>query len=347
MYITKIFELCKFRMFIRFFLVLTVCVPVIACSGPPETDTDNTFRVGLVFDEGGKDDMSFNTNAWRGAMRAEEELSIEVKDVEPGDASMIEPAIRTIAGQGFDLIVGVGFATKNAVEKVSQEFPDIHFAIVDAEVEQPNVASLLFEEHEGSFLVGMIAGELTETGTIGFVGGMKIPLIIRAYRAYVAGAQYVNPKIKVLENYAGVTMSAWSDLNKGKELALAQIAQGADIIFQAAGATGLGVFDAVAEQNKKAIGSDANQNHLRPGYILTTMLKRVDVAVYQTIKEAFTESFKSGKHLFNLSNEGMGYSLDEYNKDLIPTDVIQRVNEAKNAIIAGTLKVPDYYETLR
>jgi len=347
MYIKKNVELCKIRMFIRFFLVLTVCVSVIACSGPPETDTDKTFRVGLVFDEGGKDDMSFNTNAWRGAMRAEEELNIEVKDVEPGDASMIEPAIRTIAGKGFNLIVGVGFATKNAIEKVSQEFPDIHFAIVDAEVEQPNVASLLFEEHEGSFLVGMIAGELTETGTIGFVGGMKIPLIIRAYRAYVAGARYVNPKIKVLENYAGVTMSAWSDLNKGKELALAQIAQGADIIFQAAGATGLGVFDAVVEQNKKAIGSDANQNHLRPGYILTTMLKRVDEAVYQMIKEAFTESFKPGKHLFNLSNEGMGYSLDEYNKDLIPADVIQRVNEAKNAIIAGTLKVPDYYETIR
>jgi len=334
-------------MLVRFFLVLTVCVPVIACSGSPETGTDKTFRVGLVFDEGGKDDMSFNANAWRGAMRAKDEFNISVKDVEPGDASMIEPAIRTIAEQGFDLIVGVGFATKNDVEKVSQEFPDIHFAIVDAEVDQPNVASLLFEEHEGSFLVGMIAGELTETGTIGFVGGMKIDLIVRAYKAYVAGAQYVNPKIIVLENYAGVTMSAWSDPNRGKELALAQIAQGADIIFQAAGATGLGVFDAVVEKNKKAIGSDANQNHLRPGYILTTMLKRVDVAVYQMIKESFTESFKPGIHLFNLSNEGMGYSLDEYNKDLIPTDVIQRVDEAKNAIIAGTLKVPDYYDTIR
>jgi len=347
MYNVKIFTLCKIRIFIRFFLVFAVCVPVIACSGSPEKETDKTFRVGLVFDEGGKDDMSFNTNAWRGAMRAEEEFNISVKDVEPGDASMIEPAVRIIAGQGFNLIVGVGFATKNAVEKVSQEFPDIHFAIVDAEVNQPNVASLLFEEHEGSFLVGMIAGLLTRTGTIGFVGGMKIPLIIRVYQAYAAGAQYVNPKIKVLENYAGVTMSAWSDPNKGKELALAQIAQGADIIFQAAGATGLGVFDAVVEQNKKAIGSDANQNHLRPGYILTTMLKRVDVAVYQMIRESFTESFKPGKHLFNLSNEGMGYSIDEYNKDLIPTDVIQRVENARKAIIAGTLKVPDYYETLR
>jgi len=334
-------------MLVRFFLVFTVCVPVIACSGLPETGTEKTFRVGLVFDEGGKDDMSFNANAWRGAMRAKDEFNISVKDVEPGDASMIEPAIRTLAEQGFDLIVGVGFATKNDVEKVSQEFPDIHFAIVDAEVDQPNVASLLFEEHEGSFLVGMIAGELTETGTIGFVGGMKIPLIVRVYKAYVAGAQYVNPKIKVLENYAGVTMSAWSDPNKGKELALAQIAQGADIIFQAAGATGLGVFDAVVEKNKKAIGSDANQNHLRPGYILTTMLKRVDVAVHQMIKESFTESFKPGKHLFNLSNEGMGYSLDEYNKDLIPTDVIQRVDNAKKAIIAGTLKVPDHYDTIR
>ena len=335
------------RITIRFFLVFISIATLMVFSCSSEFGSVSSYRVGIVFDAGGKDDMSFNANAWRGAMRAINELAITVNDVEPDDASMIEPAIRLLAEEGFDLIVGVGFATKNAIEKVSQDFSNVHFVIVDSEVKQPNVASLLFEEHEAAFLVGMNAGELSETGTIGFIGGMKIPLIIRTYRAFVAGAEYVNPGIKVLEAYAGVTLTAWSDPNKGKELAFAQIAQDADIIFQAAGGTGMGVFDAVVEKNKLAIGSDTNQNSLRPGNILTSMLKNVHIAVYQMIKESYQNSFRPGVHLFNLANYGMGYSFDEFNSGLIPMDLIQRVEQAKKDIIAGTLKVPDYYDTLR
>lgn len=348
MIISKInFYFKTIRIAVRFFLVIIVTSTLLMHSCSSDTGTVSSYRVGIVFDEGGKDDMSFNANAWRGASRAVDEFGITVIDVEPGDASMIEPAIRILAEEGFDLIVGVGFATKNAVEKVSRDYPEVQFVIVDSEVDQPNVASLLFEEHEAAFLVGMIAGELSKTGTIGYIGGMKIPLIIRTYQAFVAGAEYVNPDIKVLEAYAGVTLTAWSDPNKGKELALSQIAQNADIIFQAAGGTGMGVFDAVVEENKLAIGSDTNQNSLRPGNILTSMLKNVNIAVYQMIKESYQSSFKPGVHLFNLENNGMGYSVDEYNEALIPLDLIQRVEQAKKEIIAGTLKVPDYYDTLR
>ncbi|MFC1513884.1 BMP family protein [candidate division KSB1 bacterium] len=329
-------------LFTAFFIILHI-----SCSSDSGINDPDEFRVGIVFDEGGKGDMSFNANAWRGAMKAKDEFAITVKDVEPGDASMIEPAVRTFAEQNFDLIIGVGFATKEAIEKVAGEFPETHFAIVDSEVDKPNVASLMFSEHEGAFIVGMIAASLTKSGTIGYVGGMKIPLIIRVYLAYKAGAEYIDPDINVLENYAGITMTAWSDPNKGKELALAQVARDADIIFQAAGATGMGVFDAVEEKRVFVIGSDANQNHLKPGFVLTTMLKRLDVAVYEIIRETISGSFRSGVHLFDLENNGMDYSVDEYNRDLIPAEIIRKVEEAKKAIIAGTLKVPDYYETLR
>lgn len=337
----------KNRITIRFFLsVFLLCILLISeCSPYPESETG--FRVGIVFNEGGKDDMSFNANAWKGAVRARDELNFTLKNVEPGDVSMIEPAVRILAEQGFDLIVGVGIGTKDAIDKISLDFPATHFVLVDSDVERHNVASLLFEEHEGAFLVGMIAGSVSKTGIISFVGGMKIPLIIRTFRAFKAGAEYVNPDITVLESYAGVTASAWSDPNKGKEFALAQIAEGSDIIFQAAGATGMGVFDAAVEKNVLAIGSDTNQNPLMPGHILTSMLKNVNIAVYTMIKESFLNTFQPGIHHFGLSNNGMGYSIDEHNRNLIPPEVIQRVEQAREAIIAGTLVVPDYYDTLR
>ncbi|MFC1731461.1 BMP family protein [candidate division KSB1 bacterium] len=334
------------RIYIRFFLLFVPFVILNGCSDSPESVSAG-FRIGMVFDAAGKDDLSFNTNAWRGSQMAKEEFDIEISDIEPGDPSMIEPAIRTLAEQNYDLIIGVGFANAPYIEKVSGEYPGAHFVIVDTRVEGPNVASLLFEEHEGAFLVGMAAGMLTTTNKIGFIGGMNIPIIHRYHLGYKSGAEYVNPDIDVFESYAGVTMDAWNDPTKGKEMALSQISRGADIVFAAAGATGLGAFDAAEEQGARIIGCDANQNYIKPGYVLTSMLKRLEVAVYEIIKQSYLGEFKAGDHIYSIKNNGIGYAVDEYNRDLLPPDVIERLEEAKTAIIEGWLEVPDYYDTLR
>ncbi len=286
--------------------------------------------------------MSFNANAWQGAMRAKNDFDIEVKDVETGNPSMIEPTVRTFAEQDYDLIVGVGFAIRSAIEKAAPDFPENNFVIVDTQIDLPNVASLIFQENESSFLVGIIAGMITKTGVVGFVGGMNMPIIERAFRAYSAGVKFASPDVEVLEHYAGVTINAFSDPAKGKELTLDQISRGADIIYQAAGATGMGVFDAVVEQNKLAIGSDSNQNGIRPGYILTSMLKKLDVALYEIIRRTLLDKFEPGIYIFDLSNDGVGYAIDDNNRDLIPQSVIDKVEEAKLAIISGTIQVPDH-----
>ncbi|MFC1565283.1 BMP family protein [candidate division KSB1 bacterium] len=330
------------RIIIRLFLLAAFVLIGIYCSRSSGPDPEQGFRVGLIFGEGGKDDNSFNANAWQGAIRARDDFGVLVKDVETGNPSIIEPTVRTFAEQEYDLIVGVGFAIKSAIEKVAPEFPDANFVIIDTRIDLPNAASLIFEENEASYLVGIIAGMLTETGVIGYIGGMKMPIIERVYRAYEAGAKYIDPDIRVIEHYAGVTISAFSDPAKGKELALDQISQGADIIYQAAGATGMGVFDAVVERNKKAIGSDSNQNSLRPGFILTSMLKKLDVALYEIIRESVRESFRPGIHVFDLENNGVGYALDEHNRDLIPEEVLRKVEEVRQKIIEGAIKVPDY-----
>ncbi|MCP4727752.1 MAG: BMP family ABC transporter substrate-binding protein [bacterium] len=339
----KIYKTTNYnRIYIRFFLILLLSSLCVFCSGNAERDTENRFKIGIIFGEGGKDDMSFNANAWQGAMRAKNDFNIEVKDVETGNPSMIEPTVRIFAEQDFNLIIGVGFAIKSAIEKIAPEFPDKNFVTIDTQVDQPNVASLIFQENESSYLVGIIAGMMTKTGVVGFVGGMKMPIIERAYRAYTAGVKYADPGVRVLEHYAGVTINAFSDPAKGKELTLDQISRGADIVYQAAGATGMGVFDAAVEQKIFAIGSDSNQNRLRPGVILTSMLKKLDVALYEIIRETVQDSFEPGIHIFNLTNDGVGYAIDEHNQDMIPNEVIQKVEEAKQAIISGAIKVPDH-----
>jgi basic membrane protein A len=224
---------------------------------------------------------------------------------------------------------------------VAHDYPNLKFAIIDEVIDLPNVASLIFKEHEGSFLVGMIAGSVTKTNKIGFVGGMDIPLIHKFETGYEEGARYANPKVEVFDNYVGVTDAAWNNPGKGKELAKAQIDRGADIIFQAAGNSGLGVFDAAEETAKLAIGVDSNQNWVKPGFILTSMIKRVDVAVYNAVKEVVEGRFKGGIHLFGLENDGVAYALDEYNRSLIPEEILEAVERAKQEIIAGRIKVTD------
>lgn len=313
-------------------------------------------KVGIVFDIGGKNDRSFNAAAWEGVKRAQADLDICLYDVEPGNPTSIEPAMRAFAEKNFNLIIGVGFAQGPIMQRVALDYPNNKFAIIDGVIfdedgKTPlkNVASLVFREHEGSYLVGMIAASKSKTGTLGFLGGMDIPLIHRFETGYAEGAKSVNPNVKIIDNYVGVTDGAWNNPGKGKELALAQIEKGADVIFTAAGNSGLGAFDAVeqygkndkGEANKFVIGVDSNQNGVKPGFVLTSMVKRVDNAVYDVVKEILGGKFDGGFHVFGLDKDGVAYSMDDNNKGIIPDDVIAKAEEAKKKIVAGEIKVTD------
>jgi len=302
------------------------------------------FKVGLVLDRGGKDDKSFNASAYEGAIEARKKLGIYLKYVEPTDDNEFEPLLRAFAQKDYDLIIGIGFVQKETVQKVAAKFPQKHFAIVDAQVDAPNVRSLMFEEHEGAFIVGAIAAMTSKTGKVGFVGGMDVPLIRRFETGYEAGAKKINPQIGVVANFCGVTSEAWNNPPKGKELALAQYDGGADVIFAPAGASGFGVFDAAEERKKLAIGVDSNEDWVRPGYILTSMLKRVDLAVFSVIQDAQNGKFTSGLTRFGLASRGVDYSVDQYNEKILPESVRQRADELKAEIIAGKIVVPDYYK---
>ncbi len=323
----------------RWFAVLLLT----ACLGWSLAVDATEFKVGLVLDRGGKDDKSFNASAYAGALLAKQKLGISLKFVEASDDNAYEGMLRAFAQRDFDLIIGIGFAQKEAIKKVAAQFPQRHFAIVDAQVDEPNVRTLLFEEHEGAYLVGAIAAMTSKTGKIGFVGGMDVPLIRRFALAYEAGAKKINPQVSVLENFVGVTSEAWNNPPRGKELAVAQYDAGADVIFAAAGASGLGVFDAAEEKQKYAIGVDSNQDWTKPGLILTSMLKRVDEAVFVTIEEAKLGKFAGGVQRFGLANKGIDYSVDQYNEKILREAVRQRADQLKADIIAGKITVPDYY----
>jgi basic membrane protein A and related proteins len=228
------------------------------------------------------------------------------------------------------------------MEKVAKEFPNLKFAIVDAVVDLPNVQSIVFKEHEGSFLVGMAAAMASKTGKVGFVGGMDIPLIRRFALGYEEGAKYVNPKIEVFQNMTGTTPAAWNDPTRGGELARSQFDRGADVVYAAAGATGLGVLQAAKDKGRLAIGVDSNQDHIHPGTILTSMIKRVDLAVYETFKAAKEGSWKSGVRSLGVAEGGVGYSIDQYNRALITADMEKRLQQARAEIVAGKIKVTDY-----
>lgn len=302
-------------------------------------------RVGLVLDKGGKDDKSFNSAAYAGATKAQKDLKIDLKYVEATDINALENLHRQFAQKKYDLVIGIGFAQVEAIKKISKQFPETKFAIVDGEVNQPNVRSLMFEEHEGSFVVGAIAALKSKGNKIGFIGGMDIPLIRRFSVGYAAGVKYINPKAQIIENYIGVTGEAWNNPAKAKELALAQISQGVEVIFVAAGASGSGVFDAVEEKKKLAIGVDSNQNWMRPGFILTSMQKRVDEAVFKTIADTQQGKFSSGTIRFGLNDQGVDYTLDNYNSPVLPEEIRKKADDIKKKIISHEISVPDYYKT--
>lgn len=322
------------------FLSASLCLSTFLLSGTALA----ALKVGLILDKGGKDDKSFNAAAYQGSTLAEKDLKIELKYVEATDSNALESLHRSFAKKNFDLIIGVGFAQTDAVKKVASQFPNVKFAIVDGEIQAPNVRSLLFEEHEGSFIVGAMAATKSTSGKIGFIGGMDIPLIRRFAMGYSAGAKHINPKITVTENYVGVTGEAWNNPAKSKELALSQLSSGVDVIFHAAGASGSGVFDAVEEKKKLAIGVDSNQNWMKPGFILTSMQKRVDIAVYETIKMTQEGHFTAGIARFGLKDKGVDFALDQHNEKLITADMKKKIEGLKKDIQSGKIQVPDYYK---
>ncbi|NLO95355.1 MAG: BMP family ABC transporter substrate-binding protein [Firmicutes bacterium] len=292
-------------------------------------------RVGLIFAEGGLGDQSFNDAAYRGLMQAKEELPVEVIYVEPADIAEMEEHQRSYAELGLDLVIVIGFIHQSALTEVSADYPDIHFAIVDDVVDNPNVTSLLFEEHEGSFLVGVVAGMMTKSNIVGFVGGMEVPLIRKFQVGFEEGVKWANPDAQVLVNYAG----AFDDPGRGRELAISQYERGADIIYHAAGGTGSGVIDAAASHDFYAIGVDSDQDYMAPGKVLTSMIKRVDMAVYEVIKAAVEGTLEGGTWTFGVADGGVGTSEFTYTRDIIPQEVFDKVEEAKQKIISGEIVV--------
>ncbi|NVB83093.1 MAG: BMP family ABC transporter substrate-binding protein [Kofleriaceae bacterium] len=303
-------------------------------------------RVGLVFDIGGKNDKSFNEAAWRGLERARAELGVQVEYIEPTEGADRESAMRSLAARGVDLVIGVGFIFGPDLERLAVQFPNVKFAGIDYSPSPgvgtlPNLAGLRFREHEGSFLVGAIAGLITRTKIVGFVGGMKIPLIRKFEAGYEAGVRYVCPTCRVLGAYAGSEPKAFADPPLGQELAAAQYGQGADVIFHAAGKTGDGVFAAARQRKARAIGVDSDQFEAAPCCVVTSMVKRVDVAVVDIIKDVIEKRFRGGLHELGLAEHGVTFVADERNQTLLPLEVVQRVKAIGEDIVAGKIAVPE------
>ena len=291
----------------------------------------------VVFDMGGKFDKSFNEAAFRGMEKWKKDTGKNYLSFEIANESQREQALRRMAEKGASPIIGVGFGQASSIEKVAKEFPKLKFAIIDMVVNQPNVQSVVFKEHEGSFLVGVMAAIASKTGKVGFVGGMDIPLIRRFQCGYEQGAKFANAKAEIFSNMTGTTGAAWNDPARGGELAKAQFAKGADVVFAAAGGTGMGVYQAAKDGGKLAIGVDSNQNYVQPGTMLTSMVKRVDLAVYNVAK-----AHTPGVSVLGLKEGGVDYAADEFNAKMITPDMKKRVDAARADIVSGKIKVVDY-----
>ncbi|MEP2531831.1 BMP family ABC transporter substrate-binding protein [Shimia sp.] len=294
----------------------------------------------LIFDLGGKFDKSFNEAAFSGAQRWASQTGGTFREIELQSEAQREQALRRFAEAGSNPIIMTGFAFGNVLDEVAPDYPDTKFAIIDMVVNQPNVRSVVFNEHEGSYLVGMMAGMASKSGTVGFIGGMDIPLIRKFACGYVQGVKAANPDATVIQNMTGTTPAAWNDPVKGSELTKAQISQGADVVYAAAGGTGVGVLQTAADEGILSIGVDSNQNYLHSGKVLTSMMKRVDNAVFEAMTEG--EELRIGFSVMGVANGGIDYAMDEHNKGLVPVTMKNAVDDAKNKISAGDLKVHDY-----
>ena len=296
---------------------------------------------GLIIDLGGKFDKSFNEAAYNGAQRWLQETGGTYKETELQSEAQREQSMRRMAESGANPVVVLGFANASTLDKVAPDYPDTKFAIVDMVVDQPNVKSIVFTEHEGSYLVGMAAGMASKTGKVSFVGGMDIPLIRRFACGYAQGVKAVNADATVISNMTGTTPAAWNDPVKGGEITRTQISQGSDVVYAAAGGTGVGVLQTAADEGILSIGVDSNQNYLHSGKVLTSMMKRVDNAVYNTFKEG-VDGFQAGFNVLDLAADGVGYALDEHNEALMTDEMKAALEAAKAGIISGEIKVHDY-----
>jgi basic membrane protein A len=340
----------KLLLLVAALLVAHVALLLIHPAGAATPPAGNTIDVGVVFDLGGRGDKSFNDGAYLGAERAEKELGAHVRFIEPGEGSDRESGLRLLAAEGMDLVIGVGFIFTDDLTQLAKEYPNTKFAGVDYSVATDkagnvipppnNLAALKFREEQGSYLVGALAALVGKSRKVGFVGGMDSPLIQKFELGYKAGVAKVCPDCTVLSQYAGVTPEAFRNPGKGKEIALSQYQQGANVIFHASGSTGLGVFEAARQTGKLAIGVDADQYNEAPGYVLSSMVKGVDNAVYDAIKKVKDKRFTGGIYQYGLGENGVGYIYDANNAKLIPPDVRARLEQLKQDIVAGRIVVP-------
>lgn len=339
---------------IKKILLLLTAVFIFSCGKNENQNTQTTnsgstgntpIKVGLVFDVGGRGDKSFNDAAYAGLEKAKKELGIEFEDIDPGNGSDRESAVRKFAARpDIALIFGVGFIFTDDINNVAKEFPNKKFACIDYSITDPNaipsnILAVEFREEEGSFLVGAIAGLKTQTDKIGFIGGVESPLIKKFESGFVQGAKYTNPNVEAFTSYISVTPDGFKNPGKAQEIALSQYNKGADIIYHASGLSGLGLFEAAKEQKKFAIGVDMDQWNEAPGYVLTSMMKQVSEAIYGTIKLYKEGQFKGGIKVFGLTDNGVGYVYDDNNKALLSKEIIDKVEEIKVKIKNGEIVV--------
>jgi basic membrane protein A len=299
-------------------------------------------KPAIIYDLGGKFDKSFNEGVYNGAEKFKKDTGIAYRDLEIQNDAQREQTLRKFAKDGFSPIMTVGFAWATALDKIAGEYPNTKFGIIDMVVDKPNVQSILFKAHEGSFLVGVIAATTSKSGKVGFVGGMDIPLISQFGCGYAQGVKYAQGKDEVFANMTGTTPAAWNDPVKGGELAKSQMDRGADVVYAAAGATGQGVLKAAADAGKLGIGVDSDQDGLFPGKVLTSMLKRVDIATYDMFKAAKDGTWKAGFNVFGVKEGGVGYASDEFNKDILTPAAKAAAEAAKADIVSGKIQVHDF-----
>lgn len=301
-----------------------------------------TAEPGLIIDLGGKFDKSFNESAYNGAQRWMEETGNGYRETELQNEAQREQSMRRMAESGANPVIVLGFANASTLDKVAPDYPEVNFTIIDMVVDQPNVQSVVFKEHEGSFLVGVLAAMASDSGTVSFVGGMDVPLISKFACGYAQGVKAFNPEAEVIISMTGITSKAWNNPVKGADLTRAQISQGSDVVYAAAGATGLGVLQAAEDEAILSIGVDSNQNYLHPGFVLTSMIKRVDNAVFEAFAAGEDGSFEPGIKVMGLENNGVGWALDENNAPLITESMKATVEETRAKIISGEIAVHDF-----
>jgi len=296
----------------------------------------------IIYDGGGKFDASFNEAAYNGAEMYKKETGGNYGELEISSDAQREQFLRQFAERGYSPIITPGYNFVTALEAVAPEYPDTHFVILDAAVDLPNVRSVLFKEQEGSYLVGILAAMKSESGKIGVVPAFNLDLLEAFACGYKQGAKSVNPDIEVLETYIGSGFDAFNDKPKAVEVAKSQLDQGVDVVYQVAGGAGAGVLQAAADAGKYSIGVDSNQNHLYPGSVLTSMVKRVDVATYNAMMDEKNDNWTSGTVVLGLAEDGVSAAFDDNNASLITDDMKAAVEKAKQDIISGAIEVHDY-----